>query len=119
RISVSARVSEGKILIEVDDTGCGIPEEEQKNIFTEFYQLHNPERDRTKGLGLGLSIVNRLCLLLEHQLHLGSAVNKGTKFQLSVPSGNAEAISSQAMITAPSEWELENSCIIVIDDEAE
>ncbi|HEX7027169.1 MAG TPA: hybrid sensor histidine kinase/response regulator, partial [Gammaproteobacteria bacterium] len=118
-VSVSATVSNKQVLIEVDDTGCGIPEEEQKNIFTEFYQLHNPERDRTKGLGLGLSIVNRLCQLLGYKLRLDSKLGKGTKFQLFVPMGNVEAIRGQAMTAPPSGWELDGAKIIVIDDEAE
>lgn len=119
KVSISAAVSEEQIVIEVNDTGCGIPKAEQKNIFTEFYQLHNPERDRTKGLGLGLSIVNRLCLLLEHRLRLYSTVNKGTKFQLLVPPGNVEAIQNNAVIVPQSGWDLNGAYIIVIDDEAE
>ncbi len=50
----------------VADTGRGIAPAEQEHIFEEFYQLENPERDRTKGLGLGLSIVRRLSDLLDY-----------------------------------------------------
>jgi signal transduction histidine kinase len=56
------------VRIEVRDTGIGIAPEQQRDIFNEFYQLHNPERDRTKGLGLGLAIVDRVARLLDHPI---------------------------------------------------
>lgn len=118
-VSVSSAVGEEGVVIDVSDTGCGIPKEEQKNIFAEFYQLHNPERDRTKGLGLGLSIVNRLCQLLGHRLHLDSEVKRGTTFRLLVPAGNAENIRTQAVVTPHSGWDLTGARVLVIDDEAE
>ena len=68
RITCDAR--EGKITLSVNDTGLGIPEEEQDVIFEEFHQLHNPERDRSKGLGLGLAIVQRSANLLGHRIDL-------------------------------------------------
>ncbi len=46
-----------RLRIEIWDSGPGIPQDEQDRVFEEFYQLGNPERDRTKGLGLGLAIV--------------------------------------------------------------
>jgi len=50
--------------ISIKDTGKGIPDGELENIFSEYHQLENPERDRQKGLGLGLAIVRRLCELM-------------------------------------------------------
>ena len=58
--------------IEVCDSGIGIPEDQQRNIFGEFYQIATTERDRRDGLGLGLAIVERLCALLEHPIGLAS-----------------------------------------------
>jgi signal transduction histidine kinase/DNA-binding NarL/FixJ family response regulator len=75
--------------IEVRDTGCGIAEAEQARVFEEFYQINNPERDRSKGLGLGLSIVARLVDLLDANLHLSSAPQQGSVFTLSVNAGQA------------------------------
>ncbi len=72
-------------LIEVYDTGIGIPEEQHEAIFREFHQLGNPERDRQKGLGLGLAIVKGLAACLQHPLSLNSRAGRGSVFRLSVP----------------------------------
>ena len=69
----------------MSDTGTGIPKIEQSAIFNEYYQLDNPERDRTKGLGLGLSIVRRLVRMLGISLALDSTVGKGSTFRLLLP----------------------------------
>jgi signal transduction histidine kinase len=71
------------------DTGPGIPEQEQQRIFEEFTQLTNKHGE--KGLGLGLSIVDKLSTLLNHPLILHSVVNQGSVFSVSVPRANAMA----------------------------
>jgi signal transduction histidine kinase/CheY-like chemotaxis protein len=71
--------------IEVWDTGVGIAPEHQQDIFREFYQIGNPERDRSKGLGLGLNIVDRTARLLGHPLQLCSVPGHGTRFRLELP----------------------------------
>ena len=71
--------------VEIWDTGVGIPRDQQGKIFEEFYQLHNPERDRSKGLGLGLAIVRRLSLLLDHPVTLRSEPHRGSVFKVAVP----------------------------------
>ncbi len=71
--------------IEVWDTGIGIPEGQQAVIFEELMQLGNPERDPTKGLGLGLAIVQRTADLLDHPLSLRSRVGRGSCFRLTIP----------------------------------
>lgn len=73
------------LLLEVRDNGIGIPPEEQQNVFREFVQLSNSARDRSKGIGLGLAIVDRLAKLLKHPLTLRSAPNCGSTFALAVP----------------------------------
>ncbi len=116
-ISIIARRSNEHVILEVCDTGVGIPENEQENIFSEFYQLGNPERDREKGLGLGLSIVKRLCKLLDIELSLASETDKGTTFTLNLLAGNKSKISlRKENLTAPS-WSLKGVNIMVIDDE--
>ena len=90
--------SEGKILlgcrrrgemlrVEVWDTGIGIPEEQLQEIFEEFRQLDNPARERSKGLGLGLAIVERLADLLGHTVDVRSRPGKGSVFAVEVPLG--------------------------------
>src|SRR5439155_21903492 len=74
RIIVGCRRRGEMLRIEVWDSGPGIPEDQKQNIFGEFFQLTAPERYRYGGLGLGLAIVDRLCLLLNHQIDLASTV---------------------------------------------
>ncbi len=69
----------------VTDTGKGIPAGEQQRIFEEFYQLDNPGRDRNKGVGLGLAIVQRLCELIGAVVSVESTVGEGTSFCLTLP----------------------------------
>jgi hypothetical protein len=75
----------GHARIEVWDTGIGIPEDQQANVFNELVQLGNPERDPGKGLGLGLAIVRRTADLLGHPLSLRSRVGRGTCISLTIP----------------------------------
>lgn len=69
----------------IQDTGPGIDPSEQANIFEEFYQIDNPERDRQQGLGLGLAIVQRLSRLLQLPLRLQSSPGLGSSFFLGLP----------------------------------
>lgn len=64
----------------VEDTGKGIPPSEQSTIFEEFYQVNNPGRDSSKGVGLGLAIVRRLAELINAQITLTSELDKGSSF---------------------------------------
>jgi len=84
-VLVACRKRADSLRIEVRDNGPGIPVEEQLNVFKEFVQLTNQARDRSKGLGLGLAIVNRLCKLLQHPLSLSSTPPKGCTFAIDVP----------------------------------
>jgi signal transduction histidine kinase/FixJ family two-component response regulator len=71
-----------KISIEVADTGPGIPASERDRIFDEYYQISNPGRNRSKGLGIGLSIVRKLAELLEFEIVLESELGHGSVFRL-------------------------------------
>jgi signal transduction histidine kinase len=85
--SVRVRVSEqeGSFLVEVEDTGPGIPPEQQTRIFDEYVQLTNPGRQRQRGVGLGLAIVKRIDNLLGLKLALQSAPGAGSRFSFVVP----------------------------------
>lgn len=85
RVTLRLDQSSGWAHLTVEDTGLGIPLSEQRNVFREFFQLDNPQRDRDKGLGLGLSIVERLCALLGARLSLESQVGGGSRFVVSLP----------------------------------
>lgn len=71
--------------IEIRDSGTGIAAQDQTRIFQEFVQLENAARERSKGLGLGLPIVQRLCKLLQNPLSLHSELGAGTTFSVEVP----------------------------------
>ncbi|KAF0206013.1 MAG: hypothetical protein FD173_487 [Gallionellaceae bacterium] len=114
-----------KLRIEVRDNGIGIPTSEQGNIFREFVQLANKERDRSKGLGLGLAIVDRIARLLHHEISLRSEENRGSVFAVSVPMMDAPIHEPEQRIlttniageqSSPSEFD--NMDVLVIDDDA-
>jgi signal transduction histidine kinase len=109
----------GQLLrLAVYDQGPGIPDDQRELIFEEFYQLANPERDRTKGLGLGLSIVKRLASLLDASVALKSVVGRGTMFGLDLaraapPTGNARS----ANRAEPEPTSIRDALVVVVDDD--
>jgi signal transduction histidine kinase/CheY-like chemotaxis protein len=88
RVLVGARRRGGVVRLEVWDTGPGIPEEAQNDIFKEFHRL-NARASASEGMGLGLAIVERACALLGHPLGLNSVVGRGTCFMLQIPLSEA------------------------------
>ncbi|MDD2664918.1 MAG: ATP-binding protein [Dechloromonas sp.] len=90
RILVAARRRDGRVVVEVRDSGIGIAPEHQSAIFAEFYQVGNAAREQGKGLGLGLSIVDRLAKALQIEIGLRSRVGEGTTFMLSLPAAQPQ-----------------------------
>jgi two-component system CheB/CheR fusion protein len=84
KVLLGCRRRPGGLSIEVWDTGVGIAEAEFQAIFDEYHQLENPARERSRGLGLGLSIVKRLGDLLDHPVRVGSRAGKGSMFAVDV-----------------------------------
>jgi two-component system, sensor histidine kinase len=115
RVLVGCRRRGRRLRIEIWDQGRGIPQNQQDRVFEEFYQLGNPERDRTKGLGLGLAIVKRLTVILDCPFELRSRLGKGTIFTLSVPITNAASLAEQPVDLSPGV--LRRGLILVVDDE--
>lgn len=74
-----------RAVVEVWDTGIGIPADQHGVIFKEFHQLGNPERDRRKGLGLGLAIVEGLARAMSVDVSLRSEPGRGSVFRLALP----------------------------------
>lgn len=112
------REHQEQAVIEVIDTGCGIAPEHQREVFQEFVQLNNPERDRTRGMGLGLSIVQRLCRLLDIGLDLQSAAGQGARFELALSLHAQQTAlcppASEVVTTLPL-----NLTVLVVDDEVQ
>jgi two-component system CheB/CheR fusion protein len=87
KILLGCRRRGDQLRIEVWDTGIGIPEEQLQAIFEEFHQLDTSARERSKGLGLGLAIVERLADLLGHTVDVRSHPGKGSVFAVEVTLG--------------------------------
>ena len=85
KVLLGCRRHEGKLSLQVWDTGLGLPEQELDAIFEEYHQLANPARERARGLGLGLAIVQLLGGLLNHRITVRSTLGKGSMFALEVP----------------------------------
>jgi two-component system CheB/CheR fusion protein len=84
RVLVRCRRQRGTLSIQIWDTGVGIPEDQLQNIFEEYHQLDNSARNRSRGLGLGLSIVKRLGVLLNHPVRVRSRLGKGSVFSIEI-----------------------------------
>lgn len=104
--------------IDVLDTGIGIPASQQREIFNEFFQLGNPERDRTKGLGLGLAIVDRVAKLLGHAIEVESVPGQGSRFSVRVPLRDAGQVAVEDHLPTDSMLnDLNGLRVLVVDDE--
>lgn len=109
------------VRIEVRDSGIGIDPSLHDRVFEEFFQVQNPERDSAKGLGLGLSMVDRSCKLLGHQLMLDSRLGQGSRFVLTLPLAHATpAIPAHLPTPDPTglQSDLEGRTLWVIEDNA-
>jgi signal transduction histidine kinase len=84
-VVVGCRTRGEDLLVEVWDTGPGIPEEAMPLIWEDFYQLGKEQRERGEGLGLGLSIVRRMADLLGHEVSAASRPGRGSVFRLRLP----------------------------------
>ncbi len=108
------------LVIEVRDTGCGIDESEQQQIFNEFYRA-DATRSLHDGLGLGLSIVKRLCDLIGADVRVFSEMGQGTQFVVTTPYavcfGEDEINSSKVTLkTFNTHRSLQGKKIAVIED---
>jgi len=116
--SITLEVRRDKECIEVmvSDTGRGIPNDQQDKVFQEFYQVGNPERDRSQGLGLGLSIVRRLVDLLGIEMQMHSIAAHGTRFVLRLPVAHLSAPYAEHPSSERRE-QVFSLCVLIVDDE--
>ena len=107
-----------RLHIEVWDTGPGIPEDKRQSVFDEFYRLPDLEHAGHPGLGLGLSIVERLCRLLGHSVELSSVMGKGCVFRIIVPwvAPQADMADPTAAVHAHVD-KFSGKLVVVIDDD--
>lgn len=118
RITISGVLEGDQLVFRVADTGIGIPADQLQLVFEEFYQIGNQERDRSRGLGLGLSIVARLAKLMGGEVRLQSAPGEGSTFTLRLPYIAAREIVPTFDADAVTTVNLEGRRVLVIDDEA-
>lgn len=118
---IACRKRDEHVQIEVFDTGIGIAPEQQAEIFREFHQLGNPERDRVKGLGLGLAITDGLANSLQHGLSVVSQPGRGSVFRIRLPlastdlDDNVFALPDRTPLKADN---LQGLRVLVIEDDA-
>ena len=108
-----------RVRLRVLDTGPGIAPGDRARVFEEFVQLGNPERDRSQGIGLGLSIVRRIVELLDLPLELGETPGGGTTVTLLIPPGRVPLASPSgaAPIAERDEAQQLSLTVMVVDDE--
>jgi len=94
RVLVGCRRGRGRLRIDVCDTGLGVPRSKKRAIFQEFHRLDQGAKV-ARGLGLGLSIVERIARVLEHNITVSSAVGRGSRFSVEVPRSAAIPVSQQ------------------------
>lgn len=120
RVNVATRFEPDALVIDVADTGCGIPREQHERIFEEFYQIEGASGNEDHGLGLGLAIVKRFTRLLGFTLELVSTPGLGSTFSIKIPlervqrsPGTLRSGDAHPVITLP-----RGLRVLVIDDDA-
>ena len=118
RVLLGCRRRGDRLRIEVWDTGIGIGRDQQDEIFSEFHQIGNAERNLTRGLGLGLAIVDRLAKLLGHSIDLRSEPGRGSVFAVELPIGDRSQSPPSPPPATESEMQLlEGLVALVIEDD--
>ncbi|MGB9369644.1 MAG: PAS domain-containing hybrid sensor histidine kinase/response regulator [Xanthobacteraceae bacterium] len=117
RVLIGCRLGNGRLRLDVYDTGLGIPKSKQRAIFQEFHRLDQGAKV-ARGLGLGLSIVERIARVLDHSVHLESKPGRGSRFSVTVPP--APALPLDAKKEKPQRVEvnqLADLAVLCIDNE--
>ena len=117
RLLVGCRRRRDGLLICIHDTGIGIEAEHLEAIFTAYYQVPAGGRARTTGIGLGLSIVQRIATLLELRREVRSTPGRGSLFAVLVPYSRAGARAWPSLMAAAGAARARSLAIAVIDDD--
>jgi signal transduction histidine kinase len=118
-VLLSCRRRDGQLRLSVWDTGVGIDQNDSDAIFQEFHRLEYAQRLDEKGLGLGLAICDRIARMLGHKITVGSTLERGSCFSVSVPLATPAAIEnrSQTIATAAEHSPLEGLTVLCVDNE--
>jgi signal transduction histidine kinase len=117
RVLIGCRLRDGRLRIGVYDTGVGIPQSKKREIFREFHRLDQGARI-ARGLGLGLSIVERIARVLDHRIELHANRRRGSHFSVEVPLAPALPLGARAQ--APQRIDvsqLADMLVLCIDNE--
>jgi two-component system, sensor histidine kinase len=119
-VLVGVRRRGDSVLVEVVDTGPGIPADRRDAIFEEFVQLGDAARDRREGLGLGLAIVRRLCERLGHACEVASTPGRGSRFtvRLARLADRDPAVATDLADADPAA-DVAGTLVLVVDDDAD
>ena len=115
-VVVVARRRGTQVCIDVHDTGIGIEPQHLDRVFDEYYQVDNPGRDRSKGLGMGLAIVRRLATLLGHDIEVSSRPGRGTRFRVVLPEAAAPGVAADGPVGGAERGALPQR-VLLLDDE--
>lgn len=115
-VLLGARACGDTIVVQVLDTGPGIPEDKRTVIFKEFQRLEGPGSN-VRGLGLGLSIVERICRILEHPIELVSRPLRGSTFAVRIPRAEPRRLAVPAAAAVPVPGNLAGCSVLCIDNE--
>ena len=116
-VLLGCRRRAGELTIEIHDTGPGIPASKHELIFKEFHRL-NPGTPGVHGIGLGLSIVERISRMLDHPIHLSSKPGVGSVFGMTVPASDQAAVDGPVAYPGPARWRHLNGCtVLCVDNE--
>ena len=116
RVLIGCRRLDGKVRIDIHDTGLGVPRSKQRLIFQEFQRLEAGAR-HAKGLGLGLSIVDRIARVLDHPIAVRSSTNAGSTFSVVVPVSSAARQVAAIVARAPAAASVAGLSVLCIDNE--
>lgn len=116
-VSISCLPCAQGLRFAISDTGIGIDAEALPHIFEEYYQVDNQHRDRRKGLGLGLAIVQRVEGLLGCKVEVKSEVDQGSEFSFVVQQGKAEQQLAQPFVVTHSHQDLRGVVVALLEDD--
>lgn len=84
-VSLQARRRDGALEVEIEDSGIGISEDDQRNIFEAFWQAEHPNTRTYGGTGIGLSLTRRLVATLDGEVEVESTFGEGSRFTVRLP----------------------------------
>lgn len=120
KILLGCRRRADSISIQIFDTGIGIADSDTQTIFDEYHQVDNAARERSLGLGLGLSIVQRLSILLGHPVHVRSVLGKGSVFTVDVTRPSIDALHVAELLSgAKPVMTHRKGAILIVEDDPE